>query len=536
MKKYDQLTTAFLSPNGTQKWKEKAVKHVFTMKKAYLTAFMWACFATFMQAESYPIKIAGTRITSENSQNLTALGTQEGWLQGGTIDYNHATRTLTLNGAIIVNEAASDDDEANMGMAIQHTGTDSLVIMIKGDCSVTSVNSTAIENRPVSMQRPRLIITGEGQLSISGANTGKDHCGIRNGGLLIIRNTNVAVKADCGIAGSYLVFDNSTIRATGPTYGSVAEYQQLTLKNSEIMLPEGAVKGMHANEYWGNWGGIVLNDNVVTEEVHVSPSKKTEYELVVGGIQVTRRNAPDILGDGTASYDISTNTLLLKNANISNVQEPTDITAAHGAGLWNYGLDGLCISLEGDNIIKSRYSNALELGINGVESPLTVIKDKGTLTLLNEDNKNNSAGIINWGTLIIKGCSIDANGSVGIGGGTLTIDNAYITAKGEKIGSMLAFTLLELLHCKIIEPQTAQIVTYKQYEEQYYGIADGNELVKTTIKIVPETVDVKDVTNLSELAVEGIFDLEGRKLQHLKRGFNIVRMKDGSTKKTIASP
>ena len=40
------------------------------------------------------------------------------------------------------------------------------------------------------------------------------------------------------------------------------------------------------------------------------------YGLNVGGVQVTSDNASDILGNGTASYDASSATLTLNNADI----------------------------------------------------------------------------------------------------------------------------------------------------------------------------------------------------------------------------
>ena len=44
----------------------------------------------------------------------------------------------------------------------------------------------------------------------------------------------------------------------------------------------------------------------------------TSYDLWVGGTQVTSENASDILGNGKASYNASTNTLTLNGAEITN--------------------------------------------------------------------------------------------------------------------------------------------------------------------------------------------------------------------------
>ena len=53
----------------------------------------------------------------------------------------------------------------------------------------------------------------------------------------------------------------------------------------------------------------------VTAAVYLEPLR-----IVVGDVPVTRENAADILGDGTASYDFDRNILTLANANITAVQ------------------------------------------------------------------------------------------------------------------------------------------------------------------------------------------------------------------------
>ena len=60
--------------------------------------------------------------------------------------------------------------------------------------------------------------------------------------------------------------------------------------------------------------GLVLMLMLVLMAFCVSAA---EYEIYVGGVQITDENSADVLGDGKVSYDVQSNTLLLDNAGIS---------------------------------------------------------------------------------------------------------------------------------------------------------------------------------------------------------------------------
>ena len=77
-----------------------------------------------------------------------------------------------------------------------------------------------------------------------------------------------------------------------------------------------------------------------------APIHAAEYNLVLAGIQVNDENKDDILGDGTARYDSSTNTLTLENCTING----SGIENMHL--LFNYGaVSGLTIVLAGQNAL-----------------------------------------------------------------------------------------------------------------------------------------------------------------------------------------
>ena len=80
---------------------------------------------------------------------------------------------------------------------------------------------------------------------------------------------------------------------------------------------------------------------MVTLAVTVSAEETTAYDLYVGGVQVTSDNLNDVLGDGTVSFDPTTNTLTLNGANISTDENGIEADI------------DLTIVLNGTNTIKS---------------------------------------------------------------------------------------------------------------------------------------------------------------------------------------
>ena len=81
------------------------------------------------------------------------------------------------------------------------------------------------------------------------------------------------------------------------------------------------------------------------------------YGLLFGEKEVTSKNAKNIFGDGKASFDASSNTLVLK--------EGFAYSLSKGLVEWNTGQE-LHIRLEGDAIIKAAVKSADNIVIEGV--------------------------------------------------------------------------------------------------------------------------------------------------------------------------
>ena len=153
------------------------------------------------------------------------------------------------------------------------------------------------------------------------------------------------------------------------------------------------------------------------------------YDLWVQGIQVSDRNAADILGDGTVTYDAATNTLYLNNATIGGAE----------AGIKAVG--DLNLHITGSNSITTVESETGAHGIYTDNGALT-IDGTGSLSIHSAAAVGASYGILAPMGLHIKGGSTTAIAGVApvsIGAmaqfGAMTVDSgATLTASGNPDG------------------------------------------------------------------------------------------------------
>ena len=108
------------------------------------------------------------------------------------------------------------------------------------------------------------------------------------------------------------------------------------------------------------------------------------YGLYVGGVDVTAANAGDILGDGTASYDVKTNKLTLKNANI-----------VYGYTVIYSEID-LLVELVGENKFVCKDNSAITAiyASNGILRKDLAFDGEGTLSISFENVTGSGTGIV----------------------------------------------------------------------------------------------------------------------------------------------
>ena len=318
------------------------------------------------------VTIAGNSVT-EYDTNITGAGISTG--SGGYVrlstDSSKNVRTLTLKNATITG-------------TIQITGNGTAVIELIGENTITANAQGIRSSVPLTIKG-----NGSGKLTVIGTPVAGEPLGIRCDGSLTFKDVEVDVqKNDNSVAGIY-------------ADGILCKSGDITIENSIIKAqPTSSKSGIKANN-----GVIIAEDAIVNKSNFTSGTTKDidgfvsidnkfdKYNIWVTDVRVTSRNASDVLGNGTVSYDYAARTLTLNNANISgSYSQPAGYTAHKnwGAITWlsNTGNQHLRLMLEGENTVTN---NTLD-GICA-KGPFDIAGD-GKLTVVGKENGIYTSGAI----------------------------------------------------------------------------------------------------------------------------------------------
>lgn len=141
----------------------------------------------------------------------------------------------------------------------------------------------------------------------------------------------------------------------------------------------------------------------------------TQYDLFVNGEQFTSERLTIECGEGTATYDPTTQTLALNNAAITN--------AADYGGIKSKLTGNLTITLQGSNYIT--FDNNMGIMASGN----IAIQGPGSLAI--NVAGETMDGISTTGGVSVRGTSLAVNAPGGVGiasDGTVSIDNAHVTS------------------------------------------------------------------------------------------------------------
>ncbi len=108
------------------------------MKKiVILVAIAWVTLTAVARTD-YTLLICGLRVNSDNCQNLTALLTERGVLESGTVTFDNNAYRLTLTNAVLHygEENASIISNSLHGDSYEYI--DNLEINVNGECSLES--------------------------------------------------------------------------------------------------------------------------------------------------------------------------------------------------------------------------------------------------------------------------------------------------------------------------------------------------------------------------------------------------------------
>lgn len=209
------------------------------------------------------------------------------------------------------------------------------------------------------------------------------------------------------------------------------EIQNATIRSSSGILSYNSAEGTYVDSN----GNTVKSSTIVPGSVVFG-----DYNLVVGGIEVTSENASDIFGEldgegATAYYDAVRNVLTLDNANITTYMTVDGETIV---GILGYG--NLDINLVGDNYISVGVDSESVFGtIGGVASfgTLTITSDEyATLYVEAGDAYYASYGIF---TTLMNGYNYTSNLVVSGKANVVAVsgDVFYEDSNGESAGAMI---------------------------------------------------------------------------------------------------
>ena len=240
----------------------------------------------------YDLYIAGTRVTSENCNNLSHY-----YGINGEVSYDPSSRTLTLDNATINATGEYDGIESRI---------DGLTIRVIGTCTSNSSDKDAIISRS-----SHTIITG-GKLKLSGSDFGLfpwyedsvtvNNCDIECDGSFGTNNWNAEIT-----------INNSNITAKSKGYATMRGIQKLTLNGCAITYPSGAYYSpeLHAVTCDGNnelCGEIVITANGSgytggSGNASEADNTRRRHEYINEGLREIEHNANDLLNSNMYDDD-----------------------------------------------------------------------------------------------------------------------------------------------------------------------------------------------------------------------------------------
>ena len=351
--------------------------------------------ACTIEAYNHQLWVAGYGLDGINN-TFTFTGTGI----NGSVVYTHSNNTLTLTNATISSNSYYPIENHIPGLTIKFVGTNTVSTTTTRDaiysepilninCSGTA-NVSSIYNAISSYSS--LNITGDGTLNATSGvyEVSTVYAAIWVAGSCTITGSNLKVNATvpsnsnhCGIyshTGSTLSINGSTVVAKGNNlpYGCIGGFNTLSLTNVDILSPRGAIYNTSSRF-------LKLNNSLVTN----CTIGNMDYDLWVNGIQVKTSNLSNVTGDGTVSYNASSKTLTLNNANIQSGSKE---------GIQSK-IDSLIINLVGQNTVRASNNVGLDLGY----SAPTTIRGTGSL------NVSGYHGIYMCSNLTITGgCEVTA--------------------------------------------------------------------------------------------------------------------------------
>ncbi len=431
--------------------------------------------------------VGGVQVTADNAADVFG---------DGTVSYDAATTTLTLDGATITDMYDFED----VAFGIYANGD--LTIDVKGTNYMNLSTAAGGEAVAGIYANGDLTVRGDGELTVIVPNTRDSSFAVFATQSLDYEITGISSLYVGAAADSYVFasgHEDITFNCMAGFYASAysAVFAQMpTLKNAAALTNAYAAADLD-NPATGKELTAANAEELlpVARLVEIEESYPFCY---VAGVPVTVENASDVFGDGTVWYDLDKEELVLDNANLTDVNfdydDPEDVSVIYGPG-------SLTIRLIGDNVLDAS-------GYEPADGNPTPLYNQGLYI-------SNSATFVGDGNLTaIAGYAVE-DGSYGIYCGFLTIagtgDYQFIGTEvaddGAKSYGIYAYDGMALFGTKFVEGESHGVFamgeTYALYAyggtdydtaiyEQYYS--DAND--ESALEKVEDSTDLSNATRV----------------------------------------
>ena len=467
---------------------------------------------------TYGVMVCGQMLTK-------AMGSSEFTVTGkgisGSVKYYPTTNVLELNNAKLQYCGYKGGDVGNI-MVFECNGDQSITgsdfpefsIRVDGSNEINDKESEWAGNAVWSQNH--LYFYGSGRLNMN-SNSGIKVDGAAKwieftmgaGGELIDESYNRGIY---GVNDDLkLIFseNGATYRFKGVVNNCMVGIGSVKMGSYAVQAPTGAT-------YNSSLKTFAKSGTAVKNEWLVFGSTATDYGLEIGGKKVTSINANDPLGDGAFTYNNTTKTL-----DVNESSTPGGINAITNKEVANL-------------IINFKKTLTLKGGGGGgaiVAYKATTITSSSTgLVTLSAGNTGINA--VQGATVTISGVSMQIkDASFGLNGHS---GSANLIVKSSNIdivstsSAIRGFTGITFDNCYLASPVGAQ------YKNGYLMESNGTTIAKKATIAVGASA-IGDVLTDSDANAEitGIYDAQGRQLQEMQPGVNILRMSNGTTKKVI---
>ena len=455
----------------------------------------------------YPIKVLGYRISNLNTN---AFG-REGMI--GTITWSNSTSTLTLKHVTL--KASGDERGIEVGASLAKD----LIVKFEEENSITTSNDAFYMGKNTTF-------TGSGTATF----TSTSESGLSGVGgacpTFTIETPIHFVGKKYGYYGTGSSNEVMTItktaskgylRFTGES-AAVHNLTKLTLTNVDFASNSATSENLRGCYFDASKRQVVQNGGTTAKGTVAFGFIEKDYGIIVAGVHVTNCNmygvgSPYITSGGATAVTYSSGTLSLNNATIN--------TGNANCALKYTGLSNdITINVTGNCEFKQP-SNWVTTYLGGN----TTITGSGTLTVNGElgsyegksmtfDNVNIKAGkIISSSTkpsklyvsLTTKGKTVSATDGI-FNWGTIYLQNGT----------------------KVVKPDGAKL------SDDYTSVVTSSGARATNVVLGDKTVTgIDGIEADANAEVIGIFDAQGRQLNEMQPGLNIIRMSDGTSKKVM---